>query len=154
MKRFFEMVPGILAWLTLIFMFLFSWLLPVWVSIFIILFDIYWVLKTVYLSLHLRATFSEMRRVMKIDWLAEIRGEFPEGDALVAAGTANKTRPSLAEIYHLVILPMYDEPYEVVRETFRIAHARQLRPEKIIGGARAGGSGGGCGARDGGTLAA
>ena len=40
MKRFFEMVPGILAWLTLIFMVLFSWLLPVWVSIFIILFDI------------------------------------------------------------------------------------------------------------------
>jgi hypothetical protein len=61
MKRFFEMLPGILAWLTLIFMVLFSWLLPVWVSIFIILFDIYWVLKTVYLSLHLRATFSEMR---------------------------------------------------------------------------------------------
>ena len=118
MKRFFEMVPGILAWLTLIFMVLFSWLLPVWISIFIILFDIYWVLKTVYLSLHLRATFSEMRRVMKIDWLAEIHGEFPEGDALVAAGTANKTRPTLAEIYHLVILPMYDEPYEVVCETF------------------------------------
>ena len=56
------MVPGILAWLTLIFMFFFSWLLPVWVSIFIILFDIYWVLKTVYLSLHLRATFMEMRQ--------------------------------------------------------------------------------------------
>jgi len=28
MKRFFEMLPGILAWLTLIFMVLFSWLLP------------------------------------------------------------------------------------------------------------------------------
>jgi hypothetical protein len=118
MKRFFEMVPGILAWLTLIFMFLFSWLLPVWVSIFIILFDIYWVLKTVYLSLHLRATFSEMRRVMKIDWLAKIREEFSEGDAEAATGAANKIRPTLAEIYHLVILPMYDEPYEVVRETF------------------------------------
>jgi hypothetical protein len=118
MKRFFEMVPGILAWLTLIFMVLFSWLLPVWVSIFIILFDIYWVLKTVYLSLHLRATFSEMRRVMKINWLTEIRGEFPEGDMLVAADAAHKIRPILSEIYHLVILPMYDEPYEVVRESF------------------------------------
>jgi hypothetical protein len=132
MKRFFEMVPGILAWLTLIFMFLFSWLLPVWVSIFIILFDIYWVLKTVYLSLHLRATFSEMRRVMKIDWLAEIRGEFPEGDALVAAATANKTRPSLAEIYHLVILPMYDEPYEVVRETFESLTRVNYDPRKLL----------------------
>jgi hypothetical protein len=106
MKRFFEMVPGILAWLTLIFMFLFSWLLPVWVSLFIILFDIYWVLKTVYLSLHLRATFMEMRRVMKVDWLAKIREELPG------------VRPALDDMHHLVILPMYNEPYEVVRESF------------------------------------
>jgi hypothetical protein len=113
MKRFFEMVPGILAWLTLIFMVLFSWLLPVWVSIFIILFDIYWVLKTVYLSLHLRATFSEMRRVMKIDWLAKIREEMLGG-----ATDASAPRPALEDIYHLVILPMYDEPFEVVRESF------------------------------------
>ena len=132
MKRFFEMVPGILAWLTLVFMVLFSWLLPVWVSIFIILFDIYWVLKTVYLSLHLRATFSEMRRVMKIDWLAEIRGEFPEGNAVVAMGAADRTRPTLAEIYHLVILPMYDEPFEVVRESFASLTRVNYDPKKML----------------------
>src|SRR6185437_10242930 len=102
MKRFFELIPGILAWLTLILMVLLSWLLPVYISIFIILFDIYWVLKTVYLSLHLRATFMEMRKVMKVDWLAEIRKEALPFEA----------------IRHLVILPMYNEPYEVVRESF------------------------------------
>lgn len=121
MKRFFEMMPGILAWLTLIFMVLFSWLLPVWVSIFIILFDIYWVLKTVYLSLHLRVTFSEMRRVMKVDWLAKIREEMPAAaDGVVLAtdsAAVAASRPALAELYHLVILPMYNEPYEVVRES-------------------------------------
>jgi len=120
MKRFFEMVPGILAWLTLIFMFLFSWLLPVWVSIFIILFDIYWVLKTVYLSLHLRATFAEMRSVMKVNWLARIREELPAG--MAASGTvvavAAAARPALEDLYHLVILPMYNEPHDVVRESF------------------------------------
>ena len=113
MKRFFEMLPGILAWLTLILMVLLSWLLPVWVSIFIILFDIYWVMKTVYLSLHLRATFSEMRRVMKINWLAKIHEEMSG-----VAADDDAPRPALDDIYHLVILPMYDEPYEVVRETF------------------------------------
>ena len=102
MKRFFEMIPGILAWLTLVLMFVLSRYLPVWVSIFIILFDIYWVLKTVYMSLHLRATYSEMRRVMNVDWLARIRGERLPADG----------------IRHLVILPMYDEPHEVVRESF------------------------------------
>ena len=120
MKRFFEMVPGTLAWLTLIFMFLFSWLLPVWVSIFIILFDIYWVLKTVYLSLHLRATFSEMRRVMKIDWLARINEEMPH------------TMPALENIYHLVVFPMYDEPYEVVRESFETLKRANYDKKKLL----------------------
>jgi hypothetical protein len=122
MKRFFEMLPGILAWLTLILMFLLSWLLPVWVSVFIILFDIYWVLKTVYLSLHLRATFSEMRRVMKIDWLARIREEF----------SADASRPALDALYHLVILPMYNEPYEVVSETFESLLRINYSKEKLL----------------------
>jgi cellulose synthase/poly-beta-1,6-N-acetylglucosamine synthase-like glycosyltransferase len=120
MKRFFEMIPGILAWATIILMVLFSWLLPVWISIFIILFDIYWVLKTVYLSLHLRATFSEMRRVMKVDWLARIREDL-----------ANVS-PALSEIYHLVILPMYNEPYEVVRESFESIAKSNYPNEKLL----------------------
>src|ERR1700761_2337705 len=114
MKRFFEMLPGILAWGTLILMVLFSWLLPVWISIFIILFDIYWVLKTVYLSLHLRATFSEMRRVMKVDWLARARGL----SATMNANPHEAPSPSFDDLYHLVTLPMYNEPFEVVRESF------------------------------------
>ena len=120
MKRLFEIVPGTLAWATIVLMILFSWLLPVWVSIFIILFDIYWLLKTIYLSLHLRATFSTMRSNMSIDWIAKL-----EAAAAVATVTANAARkdaesPGIPwrDIRHLVILPMYDEPYAVVRESF------------------------------------
>src|ERR1700689_4948304 len=98
MYRFYQILPGALAWLTLILIIVLSWGLPTFASIFIILFDIYWLLKTVYLSLHLRATFSEMRKNLEIDWLAKL-----------PAGWEN--------IYHLVILPMYDEPYEVVKES-------------------------------------
>src|SRR5271170_1259533 len=98
MRRFFEIVPAALAWLTLILMVALSRFAPTFVSIFIILFDIYWLLKTIYLSLHLRATFSEMRRTMKVQWLARI-------EELRAAGR------DVPRIRHLVILPMYDEPY-------------------------------------------
>ena len=62
MKRFSEMLPGILAWSTLFLMVFFSWALPTWVAIFIILFDIYWLLKVVFLTFHLNATFSEMKK--------------------------------------------------------------------------------------------
>ena len=117
MKRCFEILPGALAWATLIFMVLFSWLLPVWMSIFIILFDIYWLLKTIYLSLHLRATFSTMQNNMKIDWLSRL-DELPQGDVW-------------KNIRHLVILPMYDKPYEVVRESFESLLAAHYPQENM-----------------------
>jgi cellulose synthase/poly-beta-1,6-N-acetylglucosamine synthase-like glycosyltransferase len=120
MKRFFEILPGSLAWGTIVGMVLFSWLLPVWVSIFIILFDIYWLLKTAYLSLHLRATFSTMRANMKIDWLARLDAS--------AAGA----RATWRDIRHLVILPMYNEPCEVVRESFESLSKTHYSRENMI----------------------
>ena len=74
--RFYEMIPGLLAWITIILMFVLSWLTPTAVAIFIILFDIYWLFKTLYLSFHLRATFSKMRENLKINWLKRLKTRF------------------------------------------------------------------------------
>ena len=124
MRRFFETIPAVFTWLTLILMFVLSFWLPVWVSVFIILFDIYWLLKTVFLSFHLRATYSEMKRNTKIDWLARLQERDVRKDA---------ARPAWDELYHLVILPMYNEPYEVVRESFiRLAGAHYTKEKMIV----------------------
>lgn len=81
-------------------------------------------MKTIYLSLHLRATFSEMRKNLKIDW----------GDRLrTLAATGEGLRSNLPEIYHLIILPMYDEPYEVVKESFdRLIAANTPKKNMIV----------------------
>ena len=122
MKRFFEMLPGILTWLTLVLMVLFSWLAPAWISVFIIFFDTYWLLKVIFLSFHLRATFTEMKKNMKIDWLAKLEKLQAGSDHI-----------SYQDIYHLIILPMYDEPYEVVRESFvRLARAHYPKEKMIV----------------------
>ncbi|HVM77160.1 MAG TPA: glycosyltransferase family 2 protein, partial [Candidatus Paceibacterota bacterium] len=118
MKRFFEILPGFLAWATIILMVVLSWLVPVWVSIFIILFDIYWLLKTAYLSLHLRATFSALRQNMKTDWVAKL-DDLPNG------------RAGWDGVRHLVILPMYNEPHEVVRESF-VSLAKSHYPKEHL----------------------
>lgn len=118
MYRFFEILPGALAWLTLVLMVFFSWKLPAVAAIFIILFDIYWLLKTIYLSLHTRSTFSLMKQNLKVNWVRRLdespRIGPPTPDRNVGALELTDWR----EIYHLVILPMYGEPHEVVRESF------------------------------------
>lgn len=120
MKRFFEFVPGTLAWLTFILMFLLSWLVPAGVSIFIILFDIYWLLKVIFLSFHLRATFTEMKKNLKIDWIKELEK------------LSNTTFP-WKEMTHLIIFPLYLEPYEVVQESFaRLVKANYPKEKMIV----------------------
>ncbi|MBI3420581.1 MAG: glycosyltransferase family 2 protein [Candidatus Sungbacteria bacterium] len=101
--RRFEFVPGVLAWGTLLGAVVCSRLVPAWTALFIVAFDVYWFLKTVYLSLHLRVAFRQMRRNLGVNWRERVQNTAPE---------------AWKGVYHLVILPMYQEPYELVRETF------------------------------------
>ena len=119
MYRFFEILPGMLTWATIGGMFVFSWRAPVAVAIFIILFDIYWLLKSIYLSFHLRATFKAMRANLKTDWRGELAKLEAEGK-------------HWRDIHHLVLLPMYKEPHEVVRESILSLKRADYLKDKFI----------------------
>ncbi len=118
--RFFEIVPGALTWITLAVVVILSATAPVFIAIFIILFDVYWLLKTIYFSFHLRATFKKMRKYMKTDWLEELKKlSLPHA-------------PKWEDVYHLVILPMCKEPYDVVKESFESLHNANYPKDKFI----------------------
>ena len=117
------MIPGALSWGTIALVAGGSWAAPGAAAIFIILFDVYWLLKTVYLSLHLRATFARMRQNMKVNWLEKLDGLPPPISHL---------QPHWRSIYHLVILPIAGEPYEVVRESMTALAGVNYPKEKII----------------------
>ncbi len=106
--RALEILPGALAWGTIVLAVVLSFIAPVFVAIFIILFDIYWLIKSIYLVVHMRSAFSLMRRAMRRDWLAALLAAQPASPAL--AGT------TWEDLYHLVILPFATEPLAVVRD--------------------------------------
>lgn len=101
--RFFEILPGSLSWLTLILIVLFSWLQPVLTAVFAIAFAIYWLLRAVYFSFHLASSYGRMKSAERTDWLKKIE-ELP----------ATNWR----QIYHLIIIPTYKEPLEVLLDSF------------------------------------
>ncbi|MEK7574174.1 MAG: glycosyltransferase family 2 protein [Patescibacteria group bacterium] len=113
-----EIFPGALAWLTLGILLFLSFKQPVWVAVFIILFDCYWLFKTLFLYLHLQTSFKQMRANQKINWAEKLQDSSLN---LRASG-----------IYHLIILPMYKEPYEVVRESFWSFKNVNYSKEKLI----------------------
>lgn len=97
--RLFEILPGTLAWGTILGSIFFSYVAPIYVAIFIIAFDFYWLLKTVYLSIHLRQNWRRMKHNIKADWNERLRNF------------------KYNHIYHMVMLPYYKEGYDVVEKT-------------------------------------
>ncbi len=94
--RFLEVIPGLASWLTLIGVILASIYLPFIAAYFIIAFAIYWVLKTAFLSYHLRYNWKRLRHHLSLNWSKMIE------------------RFEYGHLYHVVILPFYQEPESVV----------------------------------------
>ena len=97
--RALEILPATLAWGTIGLIIFLSYARPILVAIFIIAFDLYWLVKTVFLSFHLRASWRKMRHNMSVDWRARL--ETLKWDHL----------------WQLVILPTAGEPREVVEDS-------------------------------------
>jgi hypothetical protein len=97
-----EILPGALVWTTLILSVVLSFVRPIWMVYFIIVFDLYWLLRVTYAIPFLLSSWWQYRRAIKRDWQTE-------AEAL----------PGYGDIRHLVFLPTYKEEVHVVRETLR-----------------------------------
>ncbi|MDH4330780.1 MAG: glycosyltransferase family 2 protein [Candidatus Moranbacteria bacterium] len=67
-QRCLEVIPGILTWSTLIGMPLLSFIVPVWVAFFIIIFDIYWIYRTIFISTYSVFAYKKLKRGKTTDW--------------------------------------------------------------------------------------
>jgi hypothetical protein len=97
--RFLEIFPGAFSWITLIGVLALSNFAPFVAAYFIIAFAIYWVLKTAFLSYHLRYNWRRLRHHLSLDWGAMIN------------------RFEFGHLKHLVVLPFYKEPESIINQT-------------------------------------
>jgi prepilin signal peptidase PulO-like enzyme (type II secretory pathway) len=112
--RFLEMVPGLAAWGTLVGIVWASIYASFFAAYFIIAFAIYWVLKTIFLSYHVRYNWKRLRHHMSLDWSQLIE------------------RFKYDEYFHLVVFPFYEEPYEVLEEAMKGLIEAHYDPAKLI----------------------
>lgn len=122
--RFFEVLPGLLSWSTLIGVVLMSWRVPVWAAVFIIVFDLYWLLKTAFLSLHLRANFRRLKKHLATDWETKLQ------------------ELQTTHVWQMVLLPFYEEDENIIRGTLQALKDARWPKERMLvvlaGEARAG----------------
>jgi hypothetical protein len=112
--RALEILPGALAWGTIIGCILLSYFAPVWAAIFIIIFDFYWLLKTVYLSTYLRQNWRRIRHNQAVDWKAMLENVKHE------------------HVYHLVLLPYYKEDIRVIDNCLRSLAESRYDAKKFL----------------------
>jgi hypothetical protein len=67
-QRFFEILPGALTWSTFIGMIALSFFVPVWMAIFIIIFDIYWIHRAVHVTFFSMLAYWKLEDGKLIDW--------------------------------------------------------------------------------------
>src|SRR3990167_6283630 len=99
--RALEILPGAIVLSTFIVAFGLSFVRPLWVIYYILLFDLYWLLKILYLSYFQLITFIRMKKVMRTDWLAKCQ-----------------TLKNFQKTIHLIILPTFGESLEVIQGCF------------------------------------
>jgi len=99
--RLYEMAPGLSIWLTLILSVALSFIKPLWMIYFIIVFDVYWVLRVAYFSWYLILSWNRFRRAIKTPWFELLKNEFPRWE----------------EKKNIVLLPLYNEEWQVIKIT-------------------------------------
>ena len=123
--RFFEILPGALALVTFLVFGLASKFFPVYVSIFLIVFVVFWLFRSLYYTIHLVSSYRKLRQYEKINWQEKLENiKFPINTL--------PTIKSLDDLYHLIILPTYKEPYEIVKESLNSLINSSYDPQKLI----------------------
>jgi cellulose synthase/poly-beta-1,6-N-acetylglucosamine synthase-like glycosyltransferase len=114
--RLYEILPGLTIWTVFLAIFLVSLLKPLWAIYFIILFDLWWLIRACYKLIFLFYSWHRYRKDIKIDWLAKLKTEIPNWQ----------------NIYHLIILPTYKEPLDVIEVSFESLANSHYPKDKFI----------------------
>jgi cellulose synthase/poly-beta-1,6-N-acetylglucosamine synthase-like glycosyltransferase len=115
--RFFETIPGIISIATLLGVFVFSWLFPAMVAIFVICFCFYYLFRIFYFSLHQVVAYFKVKNHMKIDWMKELK---------------KIKEKNWKDIYHVIILPTYKEDQKIIEEGMDSLINSEYPKEKMI----------------------
>jgi cellulose synthase/poly-beta-1,6-N-acetylglucosamine synthase-like glycosyltransferase len=97
-----EIFPAAIVWLTFLATILFSFIKPLWAVYFIIVFSVYWIVRLFYMLIWLMMSWYKYRRDIRVNWFARLK-ELPR---------------NYLDYYHVITLPTFREPYEVIERTF------------------------------------
>lgn len=156
-QRFFEILPGALSWSILLGLTALSCLRPTWAIVFILAFDLYWLLFLLYTTILLCASYFILSTERHTDWLMRARelreriaekawrpdspkpgglrgwmSERMHKRAVRALIKSGATVPDFDAIYHVIIIPTLTEGTDVLEPGIRSLLEQDFPGDRII----------------------
>ncbi len=113
--RFLEMIPGICIWTTFAIVISLSFIRPLWMVYFAIVFDLYWFLRVFYFIIYLFSSWRRYQSEKDVPWMESVR-----------------TIPNWQRIHHLIFIPTLNEQSDVLRHTFRALAESTYPKDKMV----------------------
>ncbi|HPL83169.1 MAG TPA: hypothetical protein PLJ15_02750, partial [Candidatus Omnitrophota bacterium] len=110
-KRTLEIIPGLISWGVIFTLVLLAFINPVACAVIIIVFDFYWIIRTIYLTTLLLMAHNRLYRERSKDWL----GICPENN-----------------LYHLIVFPVYNEGSDILRPSLDALKNCNYPKDKLI----------------------
>lgn len=113
--RLLEMIPGLAIWTTYIGFGILSFVKPLWVIAFVLAFAIYWFLRVLYFVIFIIIGWRRYKQAITTDW-----------------GTLVRALPGHEDLYHLIVIPTYSEPFEILETSFESYKNASVDLKKVI----------------------
>jgi len=157
LERAFEVIPGLTSWSVIAGMVVLSFVNPVFAAVLIIAFDLYWIMRLIYMNIFLVLSYFRLSSESKTDWMGLIAGldrlktdlsrEEPlPGKAALGEKFAKSIHlreykyiadnrvslPKSADIMHLVIIPIAKEDKEIVEPGIKSLKSGSFPSAKML----------------------
>lgn len=117
-RRLFEILPGLLAWLTIFLPVLLAVISPRFFAVYMIFYISFWLVKTFFMSYRLIVGYKSYKRDRQTNWLAKL-------DEIVPKDSWHK-------IYHLIIVPTYKEDVDILRSSLKSVISSSFPMENVV----------------------
>jgi len=161
-ERFWEILPGLQFWLVFFGAIILSYYQPVTAALFIICFDLYWVLKAINVSAHLVASYRKFKVFVTLDWLDLVKRlqDLDSYEEYLAKKASERSDGRYSRVarqyyrqeakrimqlkqeksgvldfknyYHLVLIPFVNESFEVLDSTLAALRQTNYPKDKIM----------------------
>lgn len=116
--RWLEWIPGLITWISILLLAIGSFIAPVVVESFMLVFALMWFSRSLVMSARLIVGYIRYRRDIQRNWLQELRDRFPSD--------------SVADLYHLAIVAVSKEDPSIVTSTLQAIADSDYPLDKIL----------------------